>query len=82
MDTTKRIREFVTEEILFEENGAARLADDSPLLDGMIDSMALMRLVAFLEEEFEVQIDDVDITEENFRTVKDIAQLVERTKAG
>jgi acyl carrier protein len=82
VDTTKRIREFVTEEILFEENGARQVADDTPLLDGVIDSMALMRLVAFLEEEFEVQIDDVDITEENFRTVQDIAQLVERTKAG
>jgi acyl carrier protein len=82
VDTSKRIREFVTEEILFEENGARQVADDTPLLDGVIDSMALMRLVAFLEEEFAVQIDDVDITEENFRTVQDIAQLVERAKAG
>lgn len=81
MDTTTRIREFVKDEILFGDEQSGPLRDDTPLLDGKVDSMALMRLVAFLEEEFDVQIDDVEITEENFQTVGDIAQLVERSRA-
>jgi acyl carrier protein len=80
MAETDRIREFVSEEFLVEED-IGPLRDDSPLLEGWMDSLGLMRLVAFLEEEFDVQIDDVEITEENFRTVAHVARLVERSRS-
>ena len=38
--------------------------------------MALMQLVAFLEEEFDIEIDDTEVTAENFRTIGDIERLV------
>ena len=41
-----------------------------------MDSLGLMQLVAFLEEEFDVEIDDADITADHFRTVGDIETLV------
>ena len=37
-----------------------------------------MQLVAFLEEEFDTEIDDTEVTAENFRTIADIERLVER----
>jgi acyl carrier protein len=83
VDTTTRIRQYVKDEILFEEQGAGQvLTDDTLLLNGIVDSMSLLRLVAFLEEEFDIQVDDLDIVEENFRTVADIARLVERARDG
>ena len=75
METTDRIKSFLKDEILFD-NTAVVITDETHLLDGVIDSLALMQLVGFLEEEFEVQIDDGEITATHFRTVADIARLV------
>ena len=36
----------------------------------------LMQLVAFLEEEFDIEIDDTEVTAENFKTIADIERLV------
>lgn len=77
MDVQARVRDFVKHEVLFEDTD---LTSETPLLNGMVDSMGLMRLVAFLEEEFDIEIDDTEITEDNFGTVADIARLVERVK--
>jgi len=78
MDSKERIMSFIREELLFEDTNR-ELTDDTPLLgNDLIDSLGLMELVAFLEREFEVEIDDADIKAEHFRTVADIAALVER----
>ena len=49
---------------------------DTPLLDGVMDSLGLMQLVALLEEEFAIDIDDLDITVAHFRTAADIDRFV------
>ena len=75
MDVASRVKDFIKDEILFEDRDAT-LADDTPLLNGIMDSLGLMQLVAFLEEEFDVEIDDADMTADHFRTVHDIEDLV------
>src|SRR5256885_16368794 len=57
VDTRDRIREFIKQEILFEDQDAT-LDDDTPLLSGIIDSLGLTQMVAFIEDEFDVEIDD------------------------
>ena len=74
MNVADRIRGFIKEEVVLDAD--ASLADDAPLLEGILDSLALMQLVAFLEEEFDTEIDDTDVTAENFRTIADIERLV------
>jgi acyl carrier protein len=79
MDRAERIRSFIQEELLFEDPNRV-LALDTPLLEQqVIDSLGLMELVAFLEREFEIEVDDSDITTEHFQTIKDIAELVGRS---
>jgi acyl carrier protein len=77
-DIGDRIRGFITDEITYENSDQQALADDTPLLGGLIDSLGLMQLIAFLEEDFNVAIDDAEVTAENFRTVGDIERLVEQ----
>jgi acyl carrier protein len=74
-DISNRIREFIAGELMFEDKTAA-LTEDTPLLGGVIDSLGLMQLISFIEEEFDVAIDDAEVTTDNFRTVADIEQLV------
>ena len=74
-DVSTKIREFIQSEIMYEDPSAS-LGDDTPLLGSVMDSLGLMQLVAFLEEEFDVEIDDADVTVDNFRTVGDIERLI------
>lgn len=81
MEVADKIRDFIQEELLFE-NADAELTDDTPLLQGVVDSLGLMQLVAFLEEEFDVEIDDAEMTADHFRTIADIEEFVqEKVKA-
>jgi acyl carrier protein len=77
VDTRDRIREFIKQEILFEDQDAT-LTDDTPLLSGIIDSLGLTQMVAFIEDEFDVEIDDGDISAPNFRTIEDINRLIQQ----
>jgi acyl carrier protein len=52
--------------------------EDYPLLaKQVIDSLGMLKLVSLIEEEFDVEIDDDDIVPDNWRTIRDIAALVE-----
>jgi acyl carrier protein len=79
MDVAEKIRTFIRDEVVLDATSS--LDDDAPLLDGILDSLSLMQLVAFLEEEFDTEIDDTDVTAENFRTIADITRLVEAQRA-
>jgi acyl carrier protein len=80
MDVQKQILEFIRSEILLGDEHMS-LGADTPLLDGAMDSLGLMQLVAFLEEEFDTELEDDQITSDNFRTVDDIARLISSSAA-
>lgn len=51
--------------------------DDENIFErGVITSLLAMQLVAFLEKEFQIRIEDQDLEMENFSTVNNIARLV------
>jgi acyl carrier protein len=55
------------------------LDDTTDLLEsGILDSFAVLSLVAYLEETFRVQLDPVDINPVTFSTVDAIAELLRR----
>jgi acyl carrier protein len=81
MDVAGSIRSFIQDELMFGD-ASLKIEKDTSLCDGIIDSIALMELVAFLEERFGIQIDDADLSAENFRTVAAIEELVVRRGTG
>ena len=46
--------------------------------DGYLDSLAIISLVAEIEEEFDVQIPTVEIVPSNFNSAKALWNLIER----
>jgi acyl carrier protein len=53
------------------------LKDDEPLFEsGIIDSLGLIKLLAFVEENFNVSIDMSEIMIENFNTLNDIMETL------
>jgi acyl carrier protein len=80
-DVKETIRNHILAEYLPGEV-AANLAYDAPLRSsGIIDSMATLDLVAFLEKEFQIRIEAHDTGVENFDRIEDIAALVARKRA-
>lgn len=66
-----RIGEFVSTELL---SGRTVAEDDDLLLSGLVDSIGVMRLVAFLEEAAGIRIPPEDVTIEHFMSVAAIAR--------
>jgi methoxymalonate biosynthesis acyl carrier protein len=74
-DVTATIREYLTTELL---EGSAQLGDDTPLLKTeLIDSMGVLTLVGFLEDEYGITISADDVSADNFESLTTITALVE-----
>jgi acyl carrier protein len=70
------IEEFILAEFLPGEDPAA-LTDATPLVtSGVIDSIATLKLVAFLEERFHVTIQAHETDVDHLNTVADMARLI------
>jgi acyl carrier protein len=82
MDTiAKVIRTYIAENIIFD-SGNYPYPDDASFLDqGIVDSMNLLGLVTFVEEQFGIKVDSRDIVPENFDSVSRLAAYVEKMKA-
>jgi acyl carrier protein len=71
------VRGYILEEFLPGEN-PAELTESTPLITGgILDSLATIKLVAFLEERFKIQIQAHETMVDYLDTVSDIAQLVD-----
>ena len=55
--------------------------DQSLIAGGLIDSLAVLDIVAFLEERFAIRFEPEDLTGENFDNIAAMARLV-RTRGG
>ena len=69
------IRRFIVEEVL-EEREDEGIPEDIPLLTGLLDSFALMALIAFLEERFSVVVRNGQVVKQNFESVSALAAFV------
>lgn len=68
---------FLNENMLVNKALPQPIAADTDLIgSGIIDSLALVRLVGYLEEQFNVKISDWDVTPENFQSVNDIVKYL------
>jgi acyl carrier protein len=71
------IKRFILDEFLQGEDPAA-LAPATPLLtSGILDSIATLKLIAFLEQEYGIRVEPHEVDAEHLNTLQSISQLVE-----
>ena len=58
---------YVSNELLEDDESIA--PNENLLADGMVDSMGMLRLVAFIDDMWGVQVPPEDFTIDNFKTV-------------
>lgn len=77
----ERIRGFVLDKFPLARKRA--LKDSDELLEsGIVDSLGVLDLVAFLENDFGLQVSDDDLSPENFRSIESIVRFAELRRAG
>lgn len=71
---------FIVEEISLDPD-APMDHDTDLLLTGLVDSLGVVQIVAWLEDRFSVSIDPVDVVLDNFATVRRMAEFGRRLEA-
>ncbi|MDG4864124.1 phosphopantetheine-binding protein [Streptomyces sp. T-3] len=82
MNNIDTIKKFVIEEFL-PDLGVHELSDDHDLLsDGVIDSLGVLKLIAWVEDHFGLDVGDADLDPNNFRSVAAIDTFIAAAPQG
>lgn len=81
-EVNEQIRQFILTNYLQGES-PANVRDDTPLrTSGILDSLATLGLIAFVEREYRIELTTDDTAVERFDRIADIAGLIDRKQAG
>ena len=81
MTVHEALRAFIVDELL--DGDGAGLEDGTPLLEtGVLDSLSVVSLLAFLKSRFGLEVPQAEVTPKNLRNLGAIVALVERLSAG
>ncbi len=80
MDIETQLRHFVRDNLMFGETRQELKRDQSFLNSGIIDSTGVLELVAFLEDNFQIKVNDEEIVPENLDSIDRLIQFVTRKK--
>ncbi|MGH7984593.1 MAG: acyl carrier protein [Candidatus Udaeobacter sp.] len=78
MNVQEVLTDYISE--LVAKTGQPMPTLDQPLLDsegGVIDSMSLWPLIVFIEERFGIKVEDTDIMQENFQTLRALTRFID-----
>ena len=75
-DIKATVKSFILKEYLPGEDPAALTDTTALMTTGILDSIAVLKVVSFLESEFGITIEPHEAIVENLNTLSDIAQLV------
>ena len=76
MQTQTIIKRFMTEELLNGSPEAEPDPDDSLIDAGILDSVRVLKLLLFIEEQFQLTIADSEVTPANFETLNRITAFI------
>jgi len=76
-----KIRQFVLNNFLFTGSHEDLDNDASFLDNGIMDSTGVLELVEFLENEFQISVEDTDLIRENLDSVNRVCLYLEKKGA-
>jgi acyl carrier protein len=78
----RSLRSFIADELVSEDVAQSIAPDDDLIKLGIVDSLGVMQLVDFCESQYGISVTDAELVPENFRTLRALAEYVERKQAG
>jgi len=78
MTVQDQIKQYLAENFMFSDDGY-QLSDSASFLEeGVVDSTGVLELVMFVEETFDVTVEDDEIVPENYDSVAQLAEYIHR----
>ena len=77
MSLNDELREFVIDNFMYGKPYKGFTDDDSFIERGIIDSTAVMELVAFLENRYRIKLLDQDLIPDNLDSINGLARFVQ-----
>ena len=69
------VKTFIRTELIYDDE--KDFDQDTNLIErGIVDSMSLVRLISFIEENFQIEVQDEEIVPENFSSLTKIASFI------
>lgn len=78
MTILEALRKFLLAEIAVDLGKESLDPDEDLLEQRIIDSMAILKLVLFVERTFGIEVKDEDLIPENFQSLNSMVEFVER----
>ncbi|MBY8914131.1 acyl carrier protein [Bacillus sp. YC2] len=82
MNLHEQIRAYIENNLVVFDDEIELSNDDHIFEMGFVNSLFAMKLVTFLEQEFQLQLDNDDLDIANFSTVNQIVNLIEKKQTG
>jgi len=73
----QKLKTYIFQELIFVDD-AEGFGEDDDLLQAGLDSMAIMRLVMYIEDEFGVVLPDDELAPENLQTLRRLESWIRR----
>lgn len=78
MQIEEEVRKFIFDNFLFGQTEQVLNNDDSLLDNGIIDSTGVLELIGFLEQQFQITVDDLELVPENLDSVNRLTDFIQR----
>lgn len=70
------LRHFILENYLFTDDQEALKNSDSFLDNGILDSMGILEVIHFLEEEFGIKVEDEEMVPDNLDSIDNLLTFI------
>ncbi len=80
-DLRKKLKEFITETFLIGSDIKSIDDTDSFMEKEIIDSTGVLELTSFIEEEFEITVEDNELTPDNLDSIDKLANFIQGKKS-
>ncbi len=76
-DTKKQLRDYIVENFLFGDTETEFSDTDSFMEKGIIDSTGILEMITYIEENFDIKIEDDELIPENLDSISNIVNFID-----
>ena len=76
MEIITTVRDYIRQELAADRPDAPLAPTDDLVVLGLIDSVGILKLIAFLETTFAIEVHDEEVVPENFGSLAQIEHFV------
>jgi acyl carrier protein len=77
-DKSRQLRDYIVENFLFGDTETEFSDKDSFMEKGIIDSTGILEVITYIEENFNIKIEDHELIPENLDSISNIVSFIDR----